>query len=151
MLKIIMLVIALSFISGVADAKVKLMKKVTKAIVNQADQNVKDVEIVRIIPEDGTVICRLLYKKDGGIEEKRVYSYTGGYKNNIFDDLAADEIAYLSMENPTNRWDMKLIRLYMGNKQSPDEEGAVSPDDPYYYTQDMTVAELLAKMAAQTP
>jgi len=146
MIKIILLAIALSIMPTISDAKPKLMKKVTKAIINQADQDVKDVEIIRIIPEEDTVICRLFYKKDGGIEEKRVYRYKGATKNAIFDDLETDEIAYLEGTAPTNQWDIKLIRLYMDDKQSPDEDGNVSVDDPYYYTQNMTVEELLAKI-----
>ena len=143
------MVLGLSW-SGITDAKVKLFKKVTKAIVNQADQDVKDVEIIRIIPEDGTVICRLFYGKDGGTVEKRVYSYTGGYKNNIFDDLAVDEIEYLDQQPPTDQWNIKLIRLWMDNKQFPDEDGNVSADDPYYYTQNMAISGLLAKIDAAT-
>jgi hypothetical protein len=58
------------------ELKVKvttIKKKITKAIVNQADKNAVEIDIYDINDVDGVVTCRLLDADGKVITNKRVY------------------------------------------------------------------------------
>jgi len=114
----------------------------TKSIVNEMDISVARMEIYQVNKEDETVTARLYDKNENLIEGKRIYSYHGDYKN-IPVLLLADEISYLDGCDPDVWWDLDTIKLWMADRQTMDDEGAVSPDDPYFYESDDTKETLL--------
>tara|TARA_Y100001963_G_C6728048_1_gene422462 strand:+ start:843 stop:1220 length:378 start_codon:yes stop_codon:yes gene_type:complete len=65
-------------------------------------------------------------------------------EGNPFDELGTDEKALVKGEKPTSSWLKATIQLWLDGQQSPDKEGNVSEDDPFYYASDATKSELLA-------
>jgi len=120
-------------------------KNVTLPIINQSDQAAVRIEIWKINVEDRTVWARLYDKDYNLIVSNRVYAFDGGYKN-IPITLLPDEIEYLDGQNPTEEWNIKTIKLWMDDRQAKDEDGKVSPDDPYYYEGDVIKDDLLSKV-----
>jgi len=121
-------------------------KSVTLPIINQADQVTVRIEIYDINVEDKTIWCRLYDADDNMIEDKRVYAYEGSYKN-IPAVLFESEIEYLDGKQPADSWYIGTIKLWMKDRQTKDEGGNVSIEDPYYYKGDATKEELLNQIA----
>lgn len=117
---------------------------------NQADSKATYMIATGIIPNDGTIVGDLYDKDDNLIAKRRVYAYSGGYKNIPFADLKEGQTGYLSGEVPEAKWDVAEIKLWMSDRQTKDEQGSVSLDDPYAYDEKDTKEQLLEKITATT-
>ena len=124
----------------------KLKIPLTEVPTNQHDQNATYMIATGIIPDDGTIIGDLYDANDNLVARKRVYSYEGGHKNIPFASLDAGKKGYLGGEKPDSKWEIKTIKLWMGDRQVKDEEGKISKDDPYKYDEKMSKAQLLEKV-----
>jgi len=125
-----------------------LKMPITKAPTNQADSKAAYMIATGIIPDDGTIKGNL-YDKDGNLVARgRVYTYSGGYKNIPFADLDTGKQAYLSGQKPAETWGVAEIKLWVSDRQSKNEDGVVSVDDPYKYDEKDTKEDLLAKIEA---
>jgi hypothetical protein len=63
-----------------------ITKKITKAIVNEADKNAVEIDIYDINDEDGVVTCRLLDTDGKVVATKRVYEINNLPCDPITDD-----------------------------------------------------------------
>jgi len=133
---IIILFIAFFFGSVFADG---LTKNVTKTIVNEFDVKSNEVVITDINTGDQVITCDL-YVDGKRIVTKRIYSMS-----KIPFDFLAGEIKYLQGKVPDESWDIEPIRLWFKDRQTKDEDGNVSKDDPYYFDGRNTKTTLLER------
>ena len=120
---------------------------VTELPTNQADAQASYMLATGVIPDDGTIKGDLYDADDNLIARGRVYVYSGGYKNIPFADLDTGELGYLSGQEPKDTWEVATIKLWLDDRQTKDEAGLVSADDPYKYDEKATKEELLEKVS----
>jgi len=113
---------------------------------NQSDATATYMIATAIIPDDGTIIGDLYDADDNLIARKRVYAFSGGYKNIPFGDLNAGQQGYLSGQEPADKWEVATIKLWMDDRQTKDADGLVNVDDPYKYAEKDTKEDLLGKV-----
>ena len=113
---------------------------------NQADAAAAYMIVTGIIPDDGTLVGNLYDADDNLIARKRVYAFSGGYKNIPFSDLSIGQQGYLSGKKPVDKWDIATIKLWMKDRQAKDEDGLVKDKDPYKYDENDTKKQLLDKL-----
>ena len=126
----------------------KLKIPVTSMPINQADQKASYFLATGVIPQDNTIIGDLYDTDDNVIARKRVYAFAGSHKNIPFNDLVVGDEGYLSGKKPDTKWDIKTIKLWLDDRQTKDDEGSVSIDNPYAYAKDDSKEELLSKITA---
>ena len=120
-------------VSGYDVLGVNTAKYVVRRIDDQADLYVGD-----LLGEDGATLAIDRYFPIDGEE-------------NPFDELSTDEKELVKGEKPTSSWLKATIQLWLDGQQSPDEDGNVSEDDPFYYASDATKSELLALVPEDEP
>ena len=113
-------------VSGYDVLGVNTAKYVVRRIDDQADLYVGD-----LLDEDGATLA---IDRDFPIDGEE----------NPFDELGTDEKALVKGEKPTSSWLKATIQLWLDGQQSPDMDGNVSENDPFYYASDATKSELLA-------
>ena len=120
-----------------------MLKKITKEIVNESDKKACSVKIERIIPQDKTIICTLFDSEGKVVARNRVYAYDGPYKHIPIDDLPADEIEYMAGGIPSEAWEIATVKMWLDDRQTVDDDGAVLKDDLYAYPEKATKEDLL--------
>ena len=118
----------------------------TSGPTNQSDATATYMIATGIIPDDGTIIGNLYDVNNNLVARKRVYAFSGGYKNIPFGDLSVGQQGYLSGQEPGDKWDVAEIKLWMDDRQTKDKDGLVSADDPYKYDKKDTKEQLLGKL-----
>lgn len=103
----------LLFASFNAEAKRQISKEITLQTSNQYDQLATRIEVYKINIADQTVWAKLYDKDDNLIEDKRVYSFDGSYKNIPISDLLTDEIEYIDGQDPVKEWSTEVLRLWV--------------------------------------
>jgi len=96
-----------------------------------------------VISGDKTIVGNLFDSEDNLIARKRVYCYQGQDRNIPFPNLGVGHTGYLSGERPALAWGPMIVRLWMHDRQTRDEDGNVKDDDPFYYEIKDTIAQLL--------
>ena len=115
-----------------------LKKQITKTITNQLDKPATHIEITGINEEDKAIFCNL-YSDEKLLVNGRVYSFD----NFPCESLNHGEIELIKGNDPTDKWYVDEIKLWLDAKQVKDADGNISKDDPYYYPTDALKAELL--------
>ena len=116
-----------------------ITKEIISTPINPFDQQAASVVVYKVAREDNAITCQLVDSDGSVIEGKRVYKLD----DSPF-DLGDDEIKLVEGEKPTSSWLKATNQLWLDGQQSPDEDGNVSEDDPFYYASDATKSELLA-------
>ena len=68
------------------------------------------------------------------------------YDDLFIPELRADERAYLAGKIPNDKWAANTIKLWFDDRQTKDEDGIMSKDDPYAYTAKDTKVQLLSRI-----
>ena len=120
-----------------------LKKEITKKIVNEFDIKAAELVVTNINTEDEAVTVDL-YVNDKRIVTKRVYPLA-----KIPFEFLTGESEYIQGKEPDETWDIEPIKLWFIDKQTKDEDGNLSQDDPYYFDDKTTKTELLLKVDSE--
>ena len=123
-----------------------LHKEITETIINEADKMATSVMITGINVEDNVVTVNLFNDENlipVMVAYKRVYSL-----DKIPFVFVAGESEYIQGEDPNETWNIEPIKLWFIDRQTKDDEGKVSRNDPYYFNYKTTKSKLFEQYVA---
>jgi len=118
-----------------------LKKEVTKTIVNEFDKGITHIEITAISEEDQAIFCNL-YNGETMMTQGRVYPFD----KFPCEVLNHGEKELIKGKEPTDKWNVPEIKMWLDSKQKKDDDGKVIKPGPYIYLPDDTKDKLLEKV-----